>query len=118
MRISDWSSDVCSSDLLDNPYMTYENTYIETLWHLLKELYRKDFLYKGYTVQPFSPAAGTGLSSHELNQPGTYKMVKDTSVVAQFRVKYEEVSAGLFESPDEPLYFLAWRSEEHTSELK
>src|SRR3546814_15507091 len=66
---------------LDNPYITYENTYIETLWHLLKELYRKDFLYKGYTVQPFSPAAGTGLSSHELNQPGPYNMVKDTSVV-------------------------------------
>lgn len=71
---------------LDNPYVTYENNYIESLWYLLKELYKKDLLYKGYTIQPFSPAAGTGLSSHELNQPGTYKMVKDTTMVAQFKV--------------------------------
>lgn len=93
---------------LDNPYITYENSYIETLWFLLKELYKKEYLYKGYTVQPYSPAAGTGLSSHELNQPGTYKIVKDTSVIAQFRVKYDEHSAHLFETEDEPVCFLAW----------
>ena len=93
---------------LDNPYITYENQYIETLWHLLKELHRKDYLYKGYTVQPYSPAAGTGLSSHELNQPGTYKMVKDTTVVAQFRVRYDERSSWLFDSEQEPVHFLAW----------
>ena len=93
---------------LDNPYITYENKYIETLWYLLKELHRKDYLYKGYTVQPYSPAAGTGLSSHELNQPGTYKMVKDTTVVAQFKVKYEPAVSWLFESAEEPLHFLAW----------
>ncbi|QEC51202.1 isoleucyl-tRNA synthetase [Anseongella ginsenosidimutans] len=93
---------------LDNPYITYENKYIETLWYLLKELHRKNYLYKGYTVQPYSPAAGTGLSSHELNQPGTYKMVKDTTVVAQFKLKYEDISSWLFESAEEPVYFLAW----------
>lgn len=82
---------------LDHPYVTYENDYIETLWYLLKELYKKGYLYKGYTIQPFSPAAGTGLSSHELNQPGTYKMVKDTTMVAQFRLAHAE---------DE--FFLAW----------
>ncbi len=71
---------------LDNPYVTYENEYIETLWWLLKQLYDKDLMYKGYTIQPYSPAAGTGLSSHELNQPGTYKDVKDTTVVAQFKI--------------------------------
>lgn len=70
---------------LDNPYVTYENSYIETLWNLLKKLYDKGLLYKGHTIQPFSPAAGTGLSSHELNQPGTYQMVKDTTIVAQFK---------------------------------
>lgn len=93
---------------LDNPYITYENDYIETLWYLLSELHRKDYLYKGYTVQPFSPAAGTGLSSHELNQPGTYKMIKDTTVVAQFRVKREAVSSLLFDREEEQVYFLAW----------
>ncbi len=72
---------------LDKPYLTFENNYIESCWWLLSELYKKDLLYKGYTIQPFSPAAGTGLSSHELNQPGTYKNVKDTSIVAQFKVK-------------------------------
>ena len=82
---------------LDNPYITYENNYIESLWHLLKQLHEKGFLYKGYTIQPFSPAAGTGLSSHELNQPGTYQNVKDTTIVAQFQVQGTE---------DE--YFLAW----------
>jgi len=70
---------------LEHPYITYENNYIESVWWLLKELYKKDYLYKGYTIQPYSPAAGTGLSSHELNQPGTYKPIKDTSVVAQFK---------------------------------
>ena len=82
---------------LDNPYVTYENDYVESLWSLLKRLYDKNLLYKGYTIQPYSPAAGTGLSSHELNQPGTYKMVKDTTIVAQFKVKGTENE-----------YFLAW----------
>jgi isoleucyl-tRNA synthetase len=72
---------------LNYPYVTYENEYIETLWNLLQRLYDKGYLYKGYTIQPFSPAAGTGLSSHELNQPGTYKNVKDTTIVAQFKLK-------------------------------
>ena len=70
---------------MDHPYITYDNRYIETLWFLLKELHRKGLLYKGYTIQPYSPAAGTGLSSHELNQPGCYRDVKDTTVTAQFR---------------------------------
>lgn len=82
---------------LQNPYITYTNEYIESLWHLLRRLYDKGFLYKGYTIQPYSPAAGTGLSSHELNLPGCYRMVKDTSVVAQFKIK------GTTED-----YFLAW----------
>ncbi len=72
---------------LDDPYITYENDYIEVLWALLKRLYDKGLIYKGFTIQPFSPAAGTGLSSHELNQPGTYKNVKDTSAIAQFKVE-------------------------------
>ena len=72
---------------LKNPYITYENNYIESLWHILKNFHSKGLLYKGHTIQPYSPAAGTGLSSHELNQPGCYQDVKDTSVVAQFRVK-------------------------------
>ena len=72
---------------LDNPYITYDNKFIETLWWLLKELYKKGYLYKGYTIQPYSPAAGTGLSSHELNQPGCYRDVKDTTCTAQFKVK-------------------------------
>lgn len=82
---------------LDNPYVTYENDYIETVWYLLKRLYDKNLLYKGYTIQPFSPAAGTGLSSHELNMPGAYKEIKDTSAIAQFRIKGTENE-----------YFLAW----------
>jgi len=93
---------------LDDPYITFENDYIETCWHLLKELYKKDFLYKGYTIQPFSPAAGTGLSSHELNQPGTYKLVKDTSIVAQFKAIRGSQSEFLFNASDAPVYFLAW----------
>ena len=70
---------------MESPYVTYENKYIESVWWLLKQLDKKDLLYKGYTIQPYSPAAGTGLSSHELNQPGAYQDVKDTTVVAQFR---------------------------------
>ena len=89
---------------LDNPYITYDNRYIETLWWLLKQLYNKDFLYKGYTIQPYSPAAGTGLSTHELNQPGCYRDVKDTTVVAQFKIK--NPSQELTQHGD--AYFLAW----------
>ncbi|AKQ47805.1 isoleucine--tRNA ligase [Rufibacter radiotolerans] len=92
---------------LDNPYITFENQYIESNWALLKKLYDKGFLYKGYTIQPFSPAAGTGLSSHELNQPGTYRNVKDTSVVAQFKIKQNEKSEFLFKVADNN-QFLAW----------
>ncbi len=87
---------------LDNPYITFENNYIETCWYLLKEFYKKNLLYKGFTIQPYSPAAGTGLSSHELNQPGTYKMVKDTTVVAKF--KLTDKLPGL----NEETFFLAW----------
>ncbi|MCB0841621.1 MAG: class I tRNA ligase family protein, partial [Bacteroidetes bacterium] len=72
---------------MDDPYITYENKYMETVWYLLKKLYSQGLLYKGYTIQPYSPKAGTGLSSHELNQPGTYRDVKDTTVVAQFAVE-------------------------------
>ena len=75
---------------LDDPYITYDNKYIETLWYLLKELYKKGYLYKGYTIQPYSPAAGTGLSSHELNQPGCYRDVKDLTCTARFRIKSQE----------------------------
>lgn len=71
---------------MENPYITYDNRYIETLWYLLKELYKKGLLYKGYTIQPYSPAAGTGLSTHELNQPGCYRDVKDTTCTAQFHI--------------------------------
>lgn len=93
---------------LDDPYITYENKYIETVWYLLSQLYQKGLLYKGYTIQPFSPAAGTGLSTHELNQPGTYKMVKDNTVVAQFRVIHDARSAFLFDDLFGELYILAW----------
>ncbi|PIE86273.1 MAG: isoleucine--tRNA ligase [Bacteroidia bacterium] len=93
---------------MDNPYITYDNKYIETLWYLLKELYKKDLLYKGYTIQPFSPAAGTGLSSHELNQPGCYKDVKDTTAVAQFKVVRNEKSEFLFDKTDTDVFILAW----------
>ncbi|MDA0193918.1 MAG: isoleucine--tRNA ligase [Bacteroidetes bacterium] len=92
---------------LDEPYITFEHKYVETLWYLLKQLYKKGLLYKGYTIQPFSPAAGTGLSSHELNQPGTYKNVKDTSVTAQFKVIRNKQSEFLFDG-DKPVYILAW----------
>lgn len=93
---------------LDDPYITYEKEYIESLWWLLKKLYEKDLLYKGYTIQPYSPAAGTGLSSHELNLPGTYKDVKDTSVVAQFKVIRNEESEFLFRNNGADPYILAW----------
>ncbi|MEI6454874.1 MAG: isoleucine--tRNA ligase [bacterium] len=93
---------------LDDPYITFENKYIESVWYLLSELYKKGLIYKGYTIQPYSPAAGTGLSTHELNQPGTYKMVKDNTVVAQFRVTRDEKSEFLFKDILGELYILAW----------
>jgi len=103
---------------MSDPYITYENDYIESVWWLLGEFYKKDLLYKGYTIQPYSPAAGTGLSSHELNQPGTYKPVKDTTIVAQFKAKtYDDLSKdarykiGLEIGEnllDDELFFLAW----------
>ena len=93
---------------LDDPYITYDNKYIETLWYLLKRLYDKGLLYKGYTIQPYSPAAGTGLSTHELNQPGCYRDVKDTTCTAQFRVVRDAKSEPLFEGVEGELYFLAW----------
>ncbi len=93
---------------LDDPYITFKRDYIESLWAILKELFDKGLLYKGYTVQPYSPAAGTGLSSHELNQPGTYRDVKDTSVVAQFKVRKDERSAFLFDEEQEDVRILAW----------
>ena len=89
---------------LDNPYITYDNRYIESLWWLLQQLHRKGLLYKGYTIQPYSPAAGTGLSSHELNQPGCYRDVKDLTVVAQFRMKNPKPEMAEWGTP----YFLAW----------
>ena len=91
---------------LENPYITYDNKFIETLWWLLKQLYQKGYLYKGYTIQPYSPAAGTGLSSHELNQPGCYRDVKDTTCTAQFRLLGDKAMRLLGE--ETPLYALAW----------
>ncbi len=93
---------------MENPYITYDNKYIETLWYLLKELYQKGFLYKGFTIQPYSPAAGTGLSTHELNQPGCYRDVKDTTCTAQFKVVKNEASEFLFNGIESELFFLAW----------
>ena len=95
---------------LDNPYITYDNKYIETLWYLLKQFYNKGLLYKGYTIQPYSPAAGTGLSSHELNQPGCYRDVKDTTCTALFKVKLSDDHPE-FEAFNEKWgtpYFMAW----------
>ena len=89
---------------LENPYLTYDNRYIETLWWLLKQLYGKGLLYKGYTIQPYSPAAGTGLSSHELNQPGCYRDVKDLTVVGQFKMKNPKPEMAEWGTP----YFIAW----------
>ncbi len=94
---------------LKNPYITFENNYIETLWWCLKELYKKGYLYESVSIQPYSPAAGTGLSSHELNQPGTYKDVKDTSATVMFKVEKSEKSKFLFDvAKDDELFFLAW----------
>lgn len=93
---------------MDAPYITYENKYIETLWWMLKELYKKGLLYKGYTIQPYSPAAGTGLSNHELNQPGCYRDVKDTTCTAQFKVIRNAVSEFLYKDVEGELFFLAW----------
>lgn len=92
---------------LEHPYVTYENDYIESLWWLLKQLYEKGLLYKGYSIQPYSPTDGTGLSSHELNLPGCYKDVKDTSITAQFKVVKDKQSSTLFDG-DEELFILAW----------
>ena len=92
---------------MDDPYITYDNRYIETLWYLLKKVYDKGLLYKGKSIQPYSPAAGTGLSTHELNQPGCYRDVKDTTATAQFAVICDEKSEFLF-SEGVPAYFLAW----------
>ncbi len=92
---------------MDDPYITYDNRYIETLWYLLKKIYDKGLLYKGFSIQPFSPSDGTGLSSHELNQPGCYKDVTDTTVTCQFEVVRDAASEKLFEG-GLPVYFLAW----------
>lgn len=91
---------------MDDPYVTYEPKYMESVWWLLKQIYDKSLLYKGYTIQPYSPKAGTGLSSHELNQPGTYQDVTDTTIVAQFKTVPDSLPK--FLSQDAPVYFLAW----------
>ncbi|MFV0237193.1 MAG: isoleucine--tRNA ligase [Flavobacteriales bacterium] len=91
---------------MDNPYVTYDSKYMESLWWLLKKIYEKKGLYKGYTIQPYSPTAGTGLSSHELNLPGTYRDVTDTTIVAQFKIK--KTSTKLFDTTKGSIYFLAW----------
>ena len=93
---------------MNDPYVTYDNRYIETLWYLLKKIYDKGLLYKGFTIQPYSPAAGTGLSSHELNQPGCYRDVKDTTAAAQFEVIKDEKSQKLFGCETLPVFFIAW----------
>lgn len=93
---------------MSRPYVTYHNSYIETVWYLLATIYKKGLLYKGYSIQPYSPAAGTGLSTHELNQPGCYKDVKDTTCTALFRITKDSASDFLFDSEDEQLYFLSW----------
>ena len=91
---------------MDDPYITYEPKYMESVWWLLKQIYEKNLMYKGYTIQPYSPKAGTGLSSHELNQPGTYQDVTDTTVVAQFKAIKETLPDFLQNEGD--IYFLAW----------
>ena len=93
---------------MDDPYITYDNRYIETLWYLLKDIYNKGLLYKGYTIQPYSPTDGTGLSSHELNQPGCYRDVTDTTATVQFEVVKDGVSQPLFGTGTLPVYILAW----------
>src|SRR3984885_10957724 len=93
---------------LEHPYVTFENYYIETCWYLLQQFYKKGLLYKGYTIQPYSPAAGTGLSSHELNQPGTYRPIKDTTIVAQFRMLPSGDKKLPLKDDLGGAYFLAW----------
>lgn len=93
---------------MEDPYITYDNRYIETLWFLLKELYSKNLLYKGYTIQPYSPAAGTGLSSHELNQPGCYRDIKDTTIVGLFKIIRDKKSEFLFSGVDTDIFIMAW----------
>jgi len=93
---------------MENPYLTYENKYIESVWWLLAKMHKKGLLYKGHTIQPFSPKAGTGLSTHELNQPGCYRDVKDTSAIAQFKAINNEKSNILFSKTNNDIYFLAW----------
>ena len=93
---------------MDDPYITYDNRYIETLWYLLKKIYDKGLLYKGYTIQPYSPTDGTGLSSHELNQPGCYRDVTDTTATVQFEIIKDGVSQPLFDVEALPVFFLAW----------
>ena len=93
---------------MDHPYITYDNRYVETLWYLLSELFKRGLLYKGYSIQPYSPAAGTGLSTHELNQPGCYRDIKDTTVTAQFKVVRDDDSDFLFGEENEEVFFLAW----------
>ena len=93
---------------MNDPYITYDNRYIETLWYLLKKMYQKGLLYKGYTIQPYSPTDGTGLSSHELNQPGCYKDVSDTTVTVQFEIIKDGLSQKLYGTEPVPAYFLAW----------
>jgi len=93
---------------MEDPYITYESKYMESVWYLLSELYKKDLIYKGYTIQPYSPAAGTGLSSHELNQPGCYKDVKDTSAVALFKVKKETLTVASLKATEGDVQFIAW----------
>ena len=101
---------------LNDPYITFKNDYIETLWWLLKELYKKGLLYESVSIQPYSPAAGTGLSSHELNQPGTYKDVKDTSCVAMFRAVQDDKSKFLHDADHgAEVFFLAWTCLLYTS---
>ncbi|MFT7420738.1 MAG: isoleucyl-tRNA synthetase, partial [Arcticibacterium sp.] len=94
---------------MDDPYITYKNEYIESVWSILKKLYDKGLLYKGYSIQPYSPAAGTGLSSHEINQPGAYQDVTDTSMTAQFKVKKDAKSQKLFDAAGtDEVFILAW----------
>ncbi len=93
---------------LDDPYITFDRNYMESLWSLLKKFYDQGLLYKGFSIQPYSPAAGTGLSSHELNQPGTYKDVKDTTIVAQFKVPRNNKSEALYSEAHGDVFFLAW----------
>ena len=93
---------------MDNPYVTYESKYMESVWYLIAELYKKGLIYKGYTIQPYSPAAGTGLSSHELNQPGCYREVKDTSVTALFKARKETLTSEVLKAVDGDVYFIAW----------